>query len=316
MQQRIANLHLTGKVFLAPMAGVNDIAFRIMCHKYGSALNFTEMINVNAVQRGNKATLRMANLAEDEGPISIQLFGTKIDAIKKTIKVLEEAENPQMFDFNFGCPVKKIMTQGAGCALLKRPSKVGEIVSAMRNSTDIPISAKIRLGITPKSADYLKTAKVIQDAGADLLIVHGRYQNQGYSGKAHWDKIKEIKESLDIPVVGNGDVVDERSAKAMIEETGCNFLMVGRAAMGNPFIFSRINKFLSFGEMIKQKNKPELFEEYLELAFKHSINLSQIKDQAMQFTKGLPCSARLRDMLRLERTAEGILALLKNMKNS
>jgi tRNA-dihydrouridine synthase B len=296
---KIHNFNLKGKVFLAPMAGVNDLAFRIMCHNYGSALNFTEMINVNAIERKNQATLRLAHILEDERPVSLQLFGSRIEAIKKSIKILENYENvkPNMFDFNFGCPVRRIMNQGAGSALLKRPSKIGEIIRAMRDSTDLPISAKIRLGLTPKSADYLKIAKIIEQNGADMLIVHARYQSQGYSGKADWDKLKEIKENLNIPVVGNGDVVDEISAKKMLDHTGCDFIMIGRATMGNPFIFKRINSYLDNGKLLQQENKLSLFIEYLELAKKYNVKSSLIKMQAMYFTKGVSGSNILRNKI-------------------
>ncbi len=306
---------LKGKAFLAPMAGVNDIAYRVLCHKYGSALNFTEMINVNAVERGNKATLRMAQTSVDESPVALQLFGTRIDAIKKSIKLLEnefDYISPDMFDFNFGCPVRKVMNQGAGCALLKRPAKMGEIISTMRDSTDLPVSGKIRLGITPKSANYLKTAKIIEKNGADMLSVHARYQSQGYTGKADWDKIKEIKESVDIPVVGNGDIFKAEDAKRMIDETGCDFVMVGRGCLGNPFIFKQINAFLDNGEKIEQKDKFELFSEYLEIANKYDIKMAIIKEHAMYFTKGLPGSAKLRDKIRITKDISAISEIFKH----
>ncbi|MFT4297951.1 MAG: tRNA dihydrouridine synthase DusB [Candidatus Woesearchaeota archaeon] len=296
---KIADIAIKGKVFLAPMAGVNDLAFRVLCKKYGSALNFTEMVNVNGVERKNKSTIKLAYTLDEEKPVAVQLFGTRISAIKSTIKILETDENvkPVIFDFNFGCPVKRIMNQGAGSALLKRPSKIGEIINAMRESTDLAVSAKIRLGISPKNSNYMKTAKIIEKNGADMLIVHGRYQSQGYSGKADWEKIKEIKESLNIPVVGNGDVADEVSAKKMLEQTKCDYLMIGRASMGNPFIFSRINHYLDTGKILQQKNKLELFLEYLELAKKYKVKSSIIKMQAMYFTKGVEGSAKLRDKL-------------------
>jgi len=312
------NLKIKGKVFLAPMASVNDPAFRILCHKYGSALNFTEMINVNAVQRGNKATLKMAKTLVEEKPVAIQLFGTRIGAIKDTIKILEndypEQIQPDMFDFNFGCPVQKVMRQGAGCALLKRPAKIGEIISTMRSSTDLPISAKIRLGITPKSANYIKTAKVIEGNGADMLIVHARYQNQGYSGHAYWEKIKEIKESVDIPVVGNGDVIDGESAKRMIDETNCDYVMVGRAAMGNPFVFKRINHFLDTGEELEQEDKLKLFLEYAELSQEFNVKFSAIKEHAMYFTKGVASAAKLMDKIRITKDVDEISEIFTNNK--
>ncbi|MFA5303166.1 MAG: tRNA-dihydrouridine synthase family protein [Candidatus Nanoarchaeia archaeon] len=277
------------KLFFAPMEVVSDPAFRLMCHKYGSAMQFTEMISVNAVTRGNKSVIRLARTLNDEKPVGVQLFGTKTELIKESIKILEHDYpneiNPDMFDFNFGCSCEKIVRQGAGAALLKRPTKIGEIVSAMRASTDLPISAKIRLGITSKLADYVKTAKIIEASGADMLTVHARYQKQGFGGLADLNAIKEIKQAVNIPVVGNGDVVDEFSAKKMLTETGCDYLMIGRAAMGNPFIFSRINEYLKNGKLLKQKSKYDLFDEYISLAKKYEIKPQTIKKQERNFMK-------------------------------
>jgi tRNA-dihydrouridine synthase B len=314
----ISNLKLKGKVFLAPMAGVNDLAFRSLCHKYGSAMNFTEMVNVNAIERKNKATMRLAYTLDEEKPVAIQLFGSRISAIKKSIKILEDESkiNPDMFDFNFGCPVQRIMSQGAGSALLKRPSKVGEIINAMRSSTDLPISGKIRLGISPKVADYVNIAKIIEKNGADMLIVHGRYQNQGYSGNAHWDKIKEIKECVNIPIVGNGDVVDENSAKSIFQKTNCDYIMVGRGCMGNPFIFQRINNFLNTGKNITQKDKFKLFLEYIVLAKKYNVKSSLVKMQAMYFTKGVQGSAKLRNKISCFSEIDDIYEIFKSYNSN
>lgn len=313
---KIRNLLVKGKAFLAPMAGVNDLAFRSMCAKYGSALNFTEMVNVNAIERKNKATLQLAATLKEEKPVAIQLFGSRTNAIKRSIKILEndypEKISPNVFDFNFGCPVSRIMNQGAGSALLKRPAKIGEIISAMRSSTELPVSAKIRLGLAPKSANYLKTASIIEKAGADMLIVHARYQIQGYSGRADWSKIKEIKQHANIPVVGNGDVFDEFSAEKMLKEAKCDAVMVGRGCLGNPFIFRRINHYLSEKKAIKQKSKLELFEEYLKLAEKNKVKPPIIKNQAMYFTKSLPNSAKLRDKLRTCRSVHEVTVTFKN----
>lgn len=316
---KIGNLILNGKAILAPMAGVNDLAFREMCHNYGSALNFTEMINANAVERLNKATIKMARTLQEEKPVGIQLFGTRIDAIKKSIKILEkdylDIINPDLFDFNFGCPVLKVMKQGAGAALLKRPGKIGEIISAMRSATDLPVTGKIRLGMNPNKANYLEISKIIEKAGADAIIVHARYQSQGYSGKADWLKIKEIKENVNIPVIGNGDVVDEESAKRMLDETCCDFVMIGRGSMGNPFVFKRINNYLANGKKIEQKSKLELFKEYVVLAKKHSVNFVHVKVQAMYFSKAISGSARMRENIMKAKDIDCLYEIFKNHLN-
>jgi len=281
--------HFNSKVFLAPMETINDLAFRFMCHKYGSAMQFTEMIGINAVARKNMAVIRLAMTLPEEKPVAVQLFGTKIDALKESINILEndypDEIRPDIFDFNFGCSSENIIGQGAGAALLKRPEKIAEIISAMRASTDLPISAKIRLGVNPKFADYVKTARIIETAGADMITVHARYQSQGFFGKADWNAIKEIKQAVNIPVVGNGDVKDEFSAKKMLDETGCDYIMVARAALGNPFIFSRINHYLRKGTLLKQKRKDDLFSEYLYLARKYGIKQELIEQQKKNFSK-------------------------------
>jgi nifR3 family TIM-barrel protein len=201
---------------------------------------------------------------------------------------------PNMFDFNFCCPVEKIIGQGAGCALLKRPKKIGDIISCIRDATDLPVSAKIRLGINEGYSDFLKTAKVIEDSGADMLIVHGRYQDQKFSGEADWDAIRQIKEHVNIPVVGNGDIFNEHKAQEMLTQTGCDYIMVSRAAIGNPFIFSRINHFLDTGEILEQQNKFDLIEQYFELTRKSITNNSIIKNQLVSFTKTIDNSSDIR----------------------
>ncbi|MCB9358730.1 tRNA-dihydrouridine synthase [Candidatus Woesearchaeota archaeon] len=315
---KIGNLKFEGRVFLAPLAAVNDLAFREMSTKYGSALNFTEMVNVNAVERMNKSTLKMADTFKDE-KVFIQLFGTRLDAIKNTIRILEKEYDdctPSGFDFNLGCPVKKVMDQGAGSALLKRPKKIGEIVSTMRSSTDLPITAKMRLGLSPNTADHIKIARLIAENGADAIAVHARYQSQGYSGKAHWDKIKEIVEAVDIPVIGNGDVVDEDSCKNMFDISGCAFAMVGRGVMGNPFLFTRLNSFLQDGKRLEQKDKIEMFLEYLQITTKYDVKFSYIKTHAMWFTKGINGGASIREKISLAENVSDLLAIFKNHQKS
>ncbi|MDD4354044.1 MAG: tRNA-dihydrouridine synthase family protein [Candidatus Nanoarchaeia archaeon] len=281
--------HFNSKLFLAPMEVVNDPAFRFMCHKYGSAMQFTEMIGINAVVRGNKAVINLARTLNEEKPVAVQLFGTKTELIKKSIQILEhdypEMIKPDMFDFNFGCSSENIVNQGAGAALLKRPSKIGEIISTMRASTDLPISAKIRLGVNSKLPNYVKIAKIIEENGADMITVHGRYQKQGFGGKVDLNAIKEVKQAVNIPVVGNGDVIDEFSAKKMLNETGCDYIMIGRAALGNPFIFERINYYLKKGFLLKQKKKADLLNEYIYLAKKYEIKPQIIKQQERNFNK-------------------------------
>ena len=307
---KIGNLELEGKVFLAPMAGYNDNAFRLMCQKYGSALNFSAMISAEAVIRRSERTLQLAASPENEKYLAIQLFGSDVHAIKRSIAILEndypETIRPSMFDFNFGCPVRKVTDKGAGSALLAHPRKIGEIISVIRSSTDLPVSAKMRLGSTPESGDHVKIARIIEESGADMLAVHGRYRDQKYSGSVHLDKIREIKENLDIPVVGNGDITDEFAAERMMKETKCDCVMVGRASAGNPYIFKRIDHYLRNGSTIPQIDPRKLFHEYYELAKEFSVSPGVIKKHAVQFIRGLPCSAKIRKNIMQQNDAERI----------
>lgn len=307
---KIGNLELDGNVILAPMAGYNDPAFRLMCQKYGSAMNFSAMISAEAVTRRSERTLTLAASPENEKNLAIQLFGSDVNVIKKSVGILEneypETIRPSMFDFNFGCPVRKVTDKGAGSALLAHPRKMREIITGMRNSTDLPVSAKMRLGLISGSGDHVKIAKIMEESGADMLAVHGRYRDQRFSGGVHLDKIREIKENLDIPVVGNGDVRDEYSAERMMEETKCDSVMVGRASAGNPFIFKRIDHYLRNGRTIPQIDPRELFREYYELAIELSVSPGVIKKHAVQFIRGLPCSAKIRKNIMQQNDAERI----------
>ncbi len=298
---KIGSVALAGRAVLAPLAGVNDLAFRVQCASYGSAMNWTPMVSVNAVERNNKAALRLAATAPEEPYVVLQLYGTRLSAIKHSIERLENDPSgqiaPAIFGFNFGCPKRKIMAQGAGAALLRRPKKIGDIVATMRAATDRPICAKIRLGITHESAQYLRTAKTIEENGADFIVVHARYQTQDFRGEAQWDAIAEIKRQLTIPVVGNGDVVDGPSAQRMLDRTGCDAVMVGRAAMGNPYIFRQIDEYLATGRELGHKSKEQLFIEYLELAERYNVKQTWIAKHAHFFTKHVRGARRLRDRL-------------------
>lgn len=284
------------KVFLAPLAGLTDLSFRLQCQSYGAGLVVTPMINCNAIVRANKATIKLLKTIPDEKPKAVQLFGSKTDVIAKAVKIVREHTNCDIIDFNMGCPDKNIISQGAGAALLKRPTKIIEIVKTLKRSVDVPVSIKIRLGGSEKSLNYLQNSKIIQEAGADFLGVHARTIAQGYSGKANWDAIREIKQNLTIPVIGNGDIWDEESAKKMFEYTGCDYIMVGRGALGKPYIFEQINHYLSTGNKLnKIYDFKKLFFDYLETAKKYNdLEYTRLKQHAMFFTKGIDNSTEIR----------------------
>ncbi len=310
----LRGLRLDGQVLMAPMAGLTDVAFRRMCREAGAAMVFTEMVSGSALLRGSPRTMRIARTIPEEQPVALQLFGSDPDVMAMAIRAIEEKHadtvRPAMYDLNAGCPVKKVMMRGAGAALLEHPDRLRDIVSAMRDSTDLPLSAKMRLGITEGAGDPLAAARAIEDGGADMLIVHARYQDQGYAGKAHWEWLRRIRDEVGIPVAGNGDVVDGDSARRMLEETGCALVMVGRFAGGNPHLLTQVDHYLRTGKRMPQTDRREMFREYYSLANGYGIRDGLIKRQAMSFSKGMERSKDLRRELKKLSELEEILQLL------
>ncbi len=287
---------LASKLVLAPMHDITNIAFRILCRKYGASLVSTELLSANAIARKNNAVLKLALFDKSEKPIACQIFSQNTENMVSSAKLLEK-EGFDIIDINFGCPSKKIMAQGSGGALLKRKNKISEIVSEVSKAVDIPISVKIRSGSDKNHINALEIAKICEKAGASAIIIHPRSVEQGYSGKADWNLIREIKQSAKIPVIGNGDIFSGQDAEKMLKETGCDYIMIGRASIGNPFIFKQVNHYLKTGETINQTKEEKIkdFFEYIELAKKFNIfSIADAKLKAQEFTKGLPGSVKLR----------------------
>ncbi len=306
-------LKLKSKIILAPMHDITNIAFRIMCKKYGAGLVSTELLSANAISRGNKSSLKSAITNKKEKPVATQLFGQNTELIIKAAQILEEEFD--IIDFNIGCPSKRIMQQGSGGALLKRKNKIAEIVKKASKSIKIPLTVKIRTGFNKSNADdSLEIAKICEKAGASAITVHARSVEQGYSGKADWSIIKKIKQNIKIPVIGNGDVWNGEDAKQMLEQTNCDYVMIGRAAIGNPFIFKQINKWLETGKQVLQTKKQKIddYFEYITLAKKFKIfSIKDSKLKAQEFTKGLQGSSKLRRKLNTIKSWEKIEKLMK-----
>lgn len=306
---------LSGKLILAPMHNITNIAFRLMCKKYGVSLVSTELLSANAIARKNNAVLELAKTCKDEKPVVAQIFSQNTENIVKAAKILEN-KGFDIIDINFGCPSKKIMAQGSGGALLKRKNKIAEIVSEVSMAVDIPISVKIRSGYDDSSINVVEIAKVCEDAGASAIIIHPRTVKQGYSGKADWNLIKEIKENIKIPVIGNGDVFSEKDAEKMLKETNCDYVMIGRGAIGNPFIFKQINHYLKTGELIVQTKSEKIADyfEYINLAKEFDIfSVKDAKLKAQEFTRGFSGSSKLRRELNKIKSWEDINGLMKEM---
>jgi tRNA-dihydrouridine synthase B len=301
---------LKSDTILAPMAGVTDVAFRLLCKKYGASLTVTEMISANALARNNQATIKMIDVVEEEKPRVIQLFGQNTESLVQAAKFCED--KCEILDLNLGCPAAKIIRQGSGSALLQRPTKVKEIVEALVKAVNIPVTVKIRLGIRKSNINVVKIAQICEEAGAKLIAVHARTQKQGYTGKADWQWIKKVKESINIPVAGNGDVKTVEDYIKMKKETSCDYVMIGRGTMGNPYLFKQIEDYNLTGEY-KQRDKAQQiqdFFEYLELAEQYNINFNNIKFHAQAFTKGIKGSTILRDQLSRVKTVEEIKKIM------
>ncbi len=239
MPLKIGDVQLDNPLILAPMAGVTDLPFRLLCREMGAALVCMEMVSAKAIYYKNKNTEALMEIDPKERPVSLQLFGSDPDIIGEMAKKIEERPF-DILDFNMGCPVPKVVNNHEGSALMKEPALVRQILTAMTKAVKKPVTVKIRKGFDDDHVNAVEIAKIAEDCGVAAIAVHGRTREQYYSGKADWDIIRQVKEAVSIPVIGNGDVTDAKSALALIDETGCDGIMIGRGAKGNPFIFRRI----------------------------------------------------------------------------
>ncbi|MDD3199419.1 MAG: tRNA dihydrouridine synthase DusB [Eubacteriales bacterium] len=295
----IGNVSLNNPFFLAPLAGITDSPFRRICKEQGAGLVYSEMISGKGLYYNDKATERLLRIYEDEKPVAFQIFGSEPDIIADAAKRLANRENC-ILDINMGCPVPKVIKNGEGSALLKNPDLVGAIVEAAVSSAGKPVTVKIRIGWDAESINAVQIAKVAEAAGADAIGVHGRTREQYYSGKADWDVIRQVKKAVSIPVIGNGDVFSGIDAIRLIEYTGCDFVMIARGALGNPWIF-REALTLWKGQT---PPPPPTIEEKIELILRHFDLLLEEKGEyaavremrkhAGWYLKGIPGSAAVR----------------------
>ena len=310
--------NFTSKVFLAPMAGVSDPALRIMCKEMGAGLVVTELTSVNAIvakheqlESQSKNITEFIEFSEKERPLSVQLFGSDIVALEKAAKIVEP--HFDMIDYNMGCPAPHITKQMAGGALLQNADLTRQIFRTLVNTVKKPVSLKMRIGVTEENNSlFLDIAKIAEQEGIAMMTLHPRTVSQGYSGHANWEMIKKLKQNVSVPVVGNGDITSPEIAKKVLDYTGCDYLMVGRGAMGNPFIFEQINDYLDNGVYKKYTltDKLNAFVKYLELTEKYNIRFANIKQQAIRFTKGTTGGAQLRNRLSTATNTDDLKELL------
>jgi tRNA-dihydrouridine synthase B len=302
----------TFPIVLAPMAGYTDAPFRMLCAKYGASGAYTELISASAVIRKNKQTLGMLQSRGEKYQLGAQLFGSKTEEIANAAAMVggmcsRGACDAKFIDLNFGCPARKVVLAGAGSAILATPKKCGEIIEACVKKAGMPITAKIRLGY--KSRNYLEVAKTIESAGASAICVHARTKDEGFGAKADWDAIAEVKNSVNIPVIGNGGISGPEDVLRMKARTGCDAAMVGRAALGNPFFFSRAKAAL-FGKEIPDatvEQKKKLFLDYLSLAEKCGcLDFGYAKAHAFEFARGFKGAAAERGKISRCKTLDEI----------
>lgn len=300
----IKNIHLKNNVFLAPMAGVTDIAFRKICRQFGPALTFTEMASTKAMEYESKKTDKLLEIMDDERPSVVQIFGSSEETIKNTIIKLNENDKIDIIDINMGCPAPKLVKNGDGAGLLLDLDNIKRIVNTAVKVSKKPITVKTRKGFDDNRITAVEVAKICEDAGVSMITVHGRTREEYYSGYADLDIIKQVKESVNIPVIGNGDIFDLESATRMFEYTGCDGIMVARGSQGNPWIFKSILEGVNYFPANEERYNMilEHMENMLQIDDEKQANLKMRKHIAW-YLKGMPNSSEIRNEIN---TAENI----------
>ena len=316
MSLKIGNVEIESPCILAPMAGVTDLPFRLLCREQGAGLLSMEMVSAKAVSFHNKNTEALMEIAEGENPIALQLFGSDPHIMAETAREIEERPF-DILDINMGCPVPKVVNNGEGSALMKEPEKVEAIVSGVVKAVSKPVTVKIRKGFDENHINAVEIAKIIESAGAAAIAVHGRTREQYYSGEADWEIIRRVKEAVSIPVIGNGDVTSPFRAKQMLEETGCDGVMIGRAARGNPWIFRETAEYLETGTVPARPSRQEVKEMILrhcELQLRYKgeyTGIREMRKHVAWYTAGYPHSAKLRGRVNEIESMDALKALLE-----
>lgn len=314
----IGNVTLKNNIILAPMAGVTDLPFRLLCSEQGAGLAGMEMVSAKAILYGNKNTEGLLAVHPEEGPVSLQLFGSDPKIVSEMAKRIEERPFA-VLDINMGCPVPKIVNNGEGSALMRQPKLAGEIIAATVKAVKKPVTVKIRKGFDGDHVNAVEMARIAQEAGAAAVAVHGRTREQFYSGEADWEIIARVKEAVSIPVIGNGDVTDPETAAALLSTTGCDGVMIGRAARGNPWLFRRVAAYLADGSRVAAPT----MEERKEMILRHAAlqletkgeytGVREMRKHLSWYTAGMPNSARLRQSVNLAERFEEIERLVESM---
>ena len=319
MAFKIGNIEIKNRVVLAPMAGISNSSFRRIIKSFGCGLIYAEMVSDKAITYGDSKTIKMLYMTDEERPIAQQIFGHDVDSFTNAAKYIYETMKPDIIDINMGCPVPKVALRSqAGSALLKNPERVREIVEAVVASVPIPVTVKIRSGWDSKSINAVEIAKICEEAGASLITIHGRTRSQGYSGNVDLDIIKKVKEGVNIPVIGNGDIKTCYDAKKMLDYTGCDAVMIGRGVLGNPWLIKECVDYLEKGiepKEVSLSEKLDMIKKHLDLLIDQKgekVACLEMRSHFAWYLKGLPNTKKLKLNLQQVKTKKEVLELLDN----
>ena len=316
---KIGNVEIKNRIVLAPMAGISNTSYRTIIKEMGAGLIFAEMVSDKAIMYDNEKTLNLLKMRDEERPIAQQIFGSDEESFVISAKKIVEIMHPDIIDINMGCPVPKIALKSqAGASLLKNPDKIESIVSAVVKSVDVPVTVKIRSGWDNNSINCVEVAKRIEKAGASAITLHARTRAQGYSGHADWKLIKQVKDAVNIPVIGNGDVLSCYDAERMLKETGCDAVMIGRGVLGNPWLIKECVEYLESGKHptpVSPKEKIKMLKRHYELLC-HDVGEKlatlEIRTHALWYIKGLPGSSVVKDKICKTKESKELFEILDN----
>ncbi|EFM65413.1 TIM-barrel protein, nifR3 family [Peptostreptococcus stomatis DSM 17678] len=317
---KFRDFEVENEVFLAPMAGVTDLPFRLICKELGCGLLYTEMINAKALCYDDKNTKKMLNILDEEHPVAVQIFGSEPEFMGKAAQILNDYPN-EILDINMGCPAPKVVKNGDGSALMRNPKLAGQVLDQVVKNSKKPVTLKIRKGWDDNSVNALEIAKIAEDCGICAITIHGRTREQYYSGQADWDIIGEVKSQISIPVIGNGDVTSVEDAIRIKDHTGCDAIMIGRGAQGNPWIFKRIDHYMKTGQLLDPPSKDEKIDiaiKHMDLAIKEHgeyVAVREMRKHIGWYLKGMKHSARLRDQINHMVTAKEVIDTLNQYRN-
>ena len=320
---KIGNVEIKNNVVLAPMAGICNSAFRRIIKEMGCGLLYAEMVSDKALVYDNEKTKEMLYMTEEERPIAQQIFGSSKESFVEAAKIVEETMHPDIIDINMGCPVPKVALRAqAGAALLKSPDKIYDIVSSVVKEVNVPVTVKIRSGWDKNSINAITVAKLCEEAGASAITVHPRTRAQAYTGNADWSVIKDVKENVSIPVIGNGDIKSAKDAKRMIDETGCDAVMIGRAALGNPYLIKQVITYLESGKMLEAQKPIDKMKtclkhfDYLLRIKPEKVAVLEMRTHAAYYLKGLPNASFVKQKLYMLKTKEEFVNLINEYMTS